>query len=365
MKPYFRVLHSLACGSALASSLAQCGPYKYHPLWPDTLGSAHVILGECTGATSVLWDNGDTSPATSGLTVGPHTVTFLDGTTPIATNDFTIEQQVWDFTLSAMGEGPTLSVIITAEVDRCAPQIFNGLDCHPIPAQTVLRLLQDGIAVDSLTPVDCIYTLYSFSGLPFGHTYGCAVATSGACPSYGEGPVATAYDCSGFSMDIETQDDQGGGTGTVIVTELIPGPPGPFTPPPPIAGHFVLVDAGMNMIGDPQPDTPAEWNGLAAGNYTVFFINDTLCSPVMQALVIASSTGILAQVGTSSALWPVPVSNMLHWSGSGPCRIQVLDPLGRMVLRAQGIDQVDVSSLVAGSYLLKLDSDPPRPFMKR
>lgn len=360
-----RLFHVLAGVSAVAAGMAQCGPYKYHPLWPDTLGSAHVDIGECTNATSVLWDNGDTNPSTYDLPAGPHMVTFFEGTTPVDSNAFTIEQQYWEFSSTAMGNGSTLTMQFSTEVDRCEAQIFNGLDCHPLPAQTVLRLLQDGIPIDSTAPWDCLLATHSFQGLPFGHTYWCDVVSTGACPSYGQGPPTTAYDCSGFSMDIQTQDDQGDGTGSIVVTELIPAAPGPFTPPSPVTGHYMVFDENMNPIGDMQTGTPAEWGALVAGSYTVYFISDTLCSPVMMTVVIDNTSGIAAGSAVSPVLWPIPATNTLHWSGNKPSRIQVLDAVGRTVLSARGIDRIDVSLLAPGSYWLRLDDDPPWSFIKR
>lgn len=359
-----RSLNSLCCIIAFGTCVAQCGPFRYHPLWPSTLGAANIHLDECTDATGVLWDNGATTVDVDSLSVGPHTVTFFNGADPIQTIPFTIEQQYWDLHQSVHTMTGAIEVSIAAAIDRCTPQIFDGLVCPPDPAQTVVRLLQDGIVIDSLTPVDCIYTTHFWPGLPFGHTYSTEVLSTGNCITHGQGPVVTAYDCSGVAIDPQAAYEQTSGTGSITVAGIDPGPPGPFSPPSPIAGTFMLVDADMNVIGD-AAGSSAEWSGLALGSYTVIFANENLCSPVVANVVLDVSSGIGYHTIAPRALWPVPVSNTLHWSGSGTHRIMILDMVGRAVLRSSGSDHIDVASLAPGNYLLQLDSDPPRRFLKR
>lgn len=366
MTPLRSTLLVLNLGLAFGTAAAQCGVYRYHPLWPDTSGTASVLLTDCSGATGVLWDNGDTTEYTYSLTVGPHSVTLFDGTTPIETMDFIMEQQVWALNQHVGISGGAVEVAIYAEVDHCTPLIFDNVDCEPDPEQTIVRLIQDGIVIDTLTPVDCIGTGFHWYGLPFGHTYGTALQAMGPCQSDSEGPIVTAYDCSELSMELQVQQDGGGGTGSIAVTGLVPGPPGPFVPTWPITGSFVLFDQDMNVVsGGPQNGSTAEWSGLVPGTYQVMFYADSLCSPVSMNVVMDTSTGISGPSQVAQVLWPIPVTNSLHWRSGKLCHVRVLDAVGRTILRTQGIDQLDVSSLSAGTYLLRLDDGPPRSFVKR
>lgn len=344
---------------------AQCGPYKHHPVWPQTLGYAYLNPGECGPADQVLWDNGATTWTASNLAVGAHTVVLFSGLTPIDTLAFWIEQQQWELNQQVYSSAGQVEVSIWAEVDRCTPQLFDGLACPVDPAQTVAYLLQDGVAIDSLTPVDCIATVHWWSGLPFGHTYATRVEDHGPCGSQGEGPVVVAYNCSGMTMDLQVQDDQGGGTGSIGVLGMIPDPLDLWSPPGPITGTFYLFDANMDPIAPPQQGADALWSGLAAGDFTVWFTCDSLCSPVEVPVTVGLSVGIApSALRPTTTLWPLPVSHTLYWSGGVRQRIAVYDALGRIIAKAQASDRFDVGALPAGSYLLRLDEEAPLPFVK-
>jgi hypothetical protein len=92
------------------------------------------------------------------------------------------------------------------------------------------------------------------------------------------------------------------------------------------------------------------WNGggIDAGQFT-------LC---MEADL---STGLAEASTTSTQLWPVPTTGILHVETSAVVRrVEVLDLTGRVVLHFglndQGMHTLDVGSLVAGTYLLR-DAD--------
>ncbi|MBL8009029.1 MAG: T9SS type A sorting domain-containing protein [Flavobacteriales bacterium] len=359
-----RPLFSGALLALTTAAMAQCGPYRHHPVWPSTLGFASVNLVDC-GATGALWDNGDTTEVADSLTVGAHSVTLFNGLVPLQTIPFNIEQQVWALNQQVSPMLGALAVSMWAEIDRCTPQIFDGLACPVDPAQTVAYLLQDGIAIDSLTPVDCILTQHQWTGLPFGHTYALQVIDHGPCGSTGQSSPVTAYDCSGLSLSVITQEDDGSGSGVVEVLGIDPGPFNPMAPPQPITGDWLLLDTNMAPIGVPQTGATALWSGLTVGTYTVLFVCTDLCSPVEQTALVDLSTNV-PDTTTQQApnLWPVPVNVTLHWSGGLRRQVQVLDALGRVVLRVRGVDQLDASTLPPGSYLLRFDNEAPVRFVK-
>lgn len=74
------------------------------------------------------------------------------------------------------------------------------------------------------------------------------------------------------------------------------------------------------------------------------------------------STFVAEEEAARTDVWPVPAADAVHveWNGTGAVRCTVLDATGRAVLHEQaarvegGSLRVDLSELVAGAYVLRL-----------
>lgn len=346
---------------------AQCGPYVHHPIWPATEGYAYVNLNECGAQyTGQLWDNGATTELANGLSVGPHTVVLYVGNTPVETLQFEVEQLAWDLGQQVYTMAGALTVSGWAELPYCGTQIFNNHACPLDPDQTVLYLLQDGIAVDSLSPVACPVFLYEWTNLAFGSTYQVMLQEQGACGAFALGQLMNTYNCEGAVLDLVAEAGAGMDQGSITVAGVVPDPQALTPPPTPLTGTFSLYAMPeYEQIGDIQSGSDAFWADLAWGDYLVFFGADSLCAPVQVELTIDATTGLGAS-STSSAptLWPVPVRNVLYWNAKAPSTVQVTDLQGRCVLHSRYTTQLDVSTLVPGSYLLHFADGTRRAFVK-
>ncbi len=349
--------------------LAQCGPYKHHPLWPDTLGRAYVNDTECLPFTDLAWSNGSITWQANDLPPGPHYLVFYQGPAVLDTVHFEIEQLHWNLNHSVLPSPMGLEVSVWAEVPYCGTQIFNHIACPPDPTQTTLYLLQNGVAIDSISPVNCTAFTHWWWDMPFGFTYQTMVVDDGPCGSIGFGQLVATYDCTNTSFDMVVEDASGGANGSITVFGLVPDPSSPMPPPLPLTGTFSLYAMpDFDPVGDPFQGTDAFWDGLPAGEYIVVFGPDVLCNPVEQTVVVDQSTALPPmQGGTAEAplLWPVPAQDELRWSGTPRAQVRVTDLLGRELLWTRNADRIDVSSLAHGSYLLYLDDARPQVFLKQ
>ncbi len=348
----------LLIGALPMIAQAQCGPYMHHPVWPDTLGYAYVNLVECSGnVTSCEWDNGSTDALTY-LGPGGHSVTFFDGLTPLNTLTFQIDQVPWQ--LYTFVYGPQQGVIVenTPSLQYCPSQIFNNLSCPPVPDSTVLYLLQDGIIIDSITPIDCYGGNYSWNGLPFGHVYQTYLLDHSHCGSYMYSSSTQSYTSDGAEMMITVQDAVGGTNGSILVQEVVPGPLSLMPPPSPIVGSLSLLEwPSMNLLYNEPSVTTVEWDGLTPGQYLLVFAPDSICAALDTVLTVGNSTGISdALSGTEERLfiWPQPADVTLYWSAKSAARFRVYDAQGRMVRTGPDHGVLDMSDLPSGPYHLEV-----------
>lgn len=337
------------------ATMAQCGPYKHHPVWPDTVGFAYVNLNECGSTiTSCLWDNGSTDWQTD-LGIGTHTITLFSGTTPVETDTFQIVQNHWNLHQQAFATFMGVEIDISGGVEPYgASQIFNNPACMPVADSTVVHLLQDGIAIDSLTPVSADLVFHMWTGLPYGHTYQTQVVDHSQCGSYGYEPVVTAYSSGTVEMMIDTQDAQGGNGGSITVNGLTVDPLATLPPPTPFTGTFSLFEYPDHIpIGTDQVGTSAIWEGLPAGQYDVHFMPDSLCNGSDTVVTIELITGIEEDRAIPLRVWPQPATDLLHWSSTGSGTVNVHDVQGRLVLEGPDNGQLDISAIPAGLYQLQ------------
>lgn len=354
-----RSITAAFCIFSLANAaMAQCGPYKHHPLWPDTVGYANVHLDEC-GATSCLWDNGSTNPLTN-LGVGSHWVILYNGATS-DTLQFTIDQEVWDFQSAWLPTAMGLEIDIWAVITpHMAPQIFDNPKCRPDGDSTIIYLLQDGLQWDSITPIDTYAgEVHMWMGLPYGHTYQLELIDNSNCGSYALGQLVTAYSSGEAEFQINTEDACGGIGGSIGVNEVVPDPLSPFPPPTPFTGTFTLLDwpDPSGQVASPMQGTSAYWDNLPPGQYLVHFAPDSICNHSETVITIGTCTGITedrAVLGAPLLAWPQPVHDVLHWKASDTGVVHVYDAHGRLVLSIPDRGRLDVSAMPEGLYHLQV-----------
>lgn len=233
----------------------------------------------------------------------------------------------------------------------------------------MVYLLQDGVAIDSITPVSCASTINIWMNLPTGYAYQLYLQDHSACGSFAYGMVVQTYSCAGATMEVTLEAATvGSDDGVIAIAEVVPDPLSPLPPPLPLTGTFTLYALpDMEMIGDQQTGTGAQWEQLPAGEYSVLFFADVICDPVMQEVIVDSSVGMgsAARGADAVSIWPVPVEHVLRWSGPQPARVWVTDLQGRLVLEAGRTSHLDVSALANGTYQLHLDEAPPKRFIKQ
>lgn len=363
-------LHLLIPSLAIAAHAgAQCGPYVAHPLWPDQVGSALFNIGECgPPLVTVVWDNGATGPYVNGLSVGPHWAQLYDGATLWQTVNFEVQQLEWDLNPYIGLFNGSVSASIWAEVPYCGTSIFNSVHCPPVADSTVVRLLQDGIAIDSITPVSCTATAQVWENLPTGHIYQLQLVDNSHCGTTVYSDAVIAYDCADALVQLEVSPaDQGQANGSITVASVMPAPTSSLPPPMPLLGTFVLyAEPGMVQVGDPQFGGSALWEQLPAGDYELSFIADVLCDCVQLFLTVDQSVG-LSDAGAEGALrlWPVPAVDALHLSRPSRGPVRITDAQGRVVLESGPTASIDVSALAPGAYLLQAGDAAPLRFIKR
>ena len=353
-----KTIVAIVCTLFLASAVvAQCGPYKHHPLWPDTVGYASVHLNEC-GATSCLWDNGSTDTQTD-LGVGPHWVVLFNGNTP-DTLYFQIEQDLWVF------DGQPFGIFIGVELSMWAhivpygvSQIFNNPACRPDPDSTTIYLLQDGIAMDSIHPVNnSVGEQRIWQQLPYGHTYQLQLIDNSSCASSTTGILYTAYTLGEGQFTTISQDAIGGANGSIQVLGVTPDPNSQLPPPVPLTGSFSLyLLPDYTPAGDPQTGTGALWENLPEGEYNVHFAPDSLCSHADTVITIFGATGIYGIVPDRSTplhVWPQPAQNELQWTTTDQGALQVHDSRGSLLLSGKNTGHLDISDLPSGIYNLQI-----------
>ena len=347
---------------------AQCGPYKFHPLWPETVGWAYLNEFECGPADNVIWDNGATTWQVNGLAPGLHWVDQYLGGQYLSTDTFEIEQLYWDLQQIVLVAFPGVEVDVYASVPYCGTSIFNHPTCSPPADSVVIFLLQDGVLIDSITPVDCTYTFDFWGGLPTGHTYQCVLEDRSNCASSGEAPVTTVHTCDSMAFITNVIAASGGlSNGSIDVLGMLPDTLSDLPLPPPFTGTFTLLALpNYDLIGTVTGST-ASWTGLPAGDYLIGFMPDSLCSAPSTVVTIGNSTGMVALSGADPLfvpLWPNPTVDQLHWNGTTSLSARVLDVNGREVLQASGKSPLDVSRLPAGVYLLDLGHARRGVFLK-
>lgn len=348
---------SLALGAISFGANAQCGPYKWHAVWPSEMGRASVNLGECgSGITSCEWDNGSTDN-TVDLPVGSHSVTLYQGTTPINVYPFEIEQVAWE--LTPLVYGPQMGVVVETyvQLEYCPELIFDNLACRPVTDSTSLYLLQDGIAIDSISPIDCFGGNFSWDQLPFGHVYQTYLLDRSQCGSYMYTGETQTYTSDGAEMIITTQPASSGDNGGILVSEVVPDPGSLMPPPTPFTGSFTLFTSDMEWVADAPSGTSAEWTGLAPGDYFIIFFPDSLCAPLDASVTVDNATS-LADPGKADRFAPRPQPAVadLYWSALPAARFSVRDAQGRILLQGQDRGQLDVSALPSGLYFLVVDA---------
>lgn len=340
----------LICGS---NSQAQCGPYKYHPLLPDTVGYAYVNLTEC-GGDNVVWDTGATT-TTAELGVGSHTVSIYNGVTLVNTLTFDIIQEYWHFAVNIYPVIDQVQISGEVNVPSSLPQIFTHVDCDlSDDALNVLRIIQDGnTVVDSITPFSSYAGLLLPHYYPFGYTYSvqisspCGVAQSEEFIAYAD------------SLTLETSSIAPTGglfNGSISVLNVLNDPNSILPYPGQPTGTLSLRDFNGIPIGDPIEQTSSgTWNDLPAGQYMIIFTPELLCQ---SAIVMVDLSGPMeideATDKESLVLSPVPATNYLGWNMKGSYQVSIIDAQGRRTDHGTVANGIDIFDLANGIYTLEL-----------
>jgi hypothetical protein len=341
---------------------SQCGPYKGHPIFPDSLGTAFINLEECGDYTSRLWDDGSTGYLAEDLSVGNHSVILFQGAVPMDTIYFEIQQLQWQTFLTVT----PISSDSWTELDYCGTSIFNFHKCTPDPDSTVIYLLQNGVAIDSVPQISCPIEILFWPGVPMGYSYQTYIEDHGTCGSYAYSPLISTFSLAGANMVIQTNSSTNGSNGSIEVLEVVPDPGSSLpAPPSPITGTFTLWSMpDYTPIADQQAGTTALWNSLAPGNYMITFNADSLSDQVTAAVTIDMNTGIEEGMGAGLVIWPIPVNDLLHWNVPSSGGFRILDIQGHVVLEGPNGRNADVSGLASGSYSLHLSEGRVGRFVK-
>ncbi|MCB0793761.1 MAG: hypothetical protein KDB88_03410 [Flavobacteriales bacterium] len=340
--------------SVIRISLAQCGPYKFHPLWPDTLGWAYLLSTDCD-SDSAVWDNGSIGYGAFDLEPGSHYVIQYDGGTLLDTTFFELEQLHWNLEQLTFAIFSGLELDHYASIPYCGTSIFNYPTCTPPADSVVLFLMQDGIPIDSITPLDCMFNLEVWMGLPYGHIYQCIVEDRSQCGSTGQTPLVTAYACNGMSFVLEiTNATSGQADGSVAVLEMMSDTVLPLALPPPFTGTFSLHSLpNYDLIGSMQGSS-AVWTGLAPGDYLVQFTPDSLCFVPEQQVAVGTSTSLFDPSSASKEglrTWTDRQGDLLFWN-ENVHEVRIMDINGRLLRSWNGPPPMDVSDLAPNLYIL-------------
>jgi hypothetical protein len=75
--------------------------------------------------------------------------------------------------------------------------------------------------------------------------------------------------------------------------------------------------------------------------------------------------GIVEQGDNGLMLWPNPASQTVHIEGITAAEVQVYNALGQLVKTVQGTNEVDLSGLVEGVYLLRITDAEKKVYTNR
>ncbi len=115
-------------------------------------------------------------------------------------------------------------------------------------------------------------------------------------------------------------------------------------------------DDGATWITDTAPATFAyPQGGELTPDHHAFLISDGVVYKRGSPLAL----GIADAAASTWTLAPNPATDVVRISGpwNGPLRVELIDPLGRTVLRTTTLGTLDLSTLPAGSYLLRIGTE--------
>lgn len=104
------------------------------------------------------------------------------------------------------------------------------------------------------------------------------------------------------------------------------------------------------------------WNNLCPGNYTVVIQDGGCCGNLICSVLLTSGTTAVKDflVETDIKICPNPVSNFLHFNSEQyfeiETQIEIVNYLGKPVLKTDFRNEIDVSSLPDGVYTLLINS---------
>ena len=338
--------------------LSQCNVIRHHPLYPDTLGMAYVNTCDVDG---LLWDDGSTDGSVT-LSVGPHWLVRMNDGVVIDTVHFDILQLNWGLGQNVYTLGGLVAVSVIADVPFCGNQIYDWPTCMPDPSTTTIRLLQDGIPIDSIAQVSCLYTFEEWLLLPFGHTYQTQLIDVG-CASSVNGDVIQTFMIGEPELELEIT--EGTGSNSIEVLQVLPSSYSPEPVDSLLSGSFALFqhpDGHPN--GEPQNGMNAIWTNVASGEYTILFTPDLVAPPIGVQVSIGGATSMLEEIDQEELfIWPNPAEDFVDLSRVCE-KIHVMDPLGRILITANNTSRIETRNLAGGHYIIMIGDGRRMSFIK-
>ncbi len=337
----------------------------YHP-FGDCSGYIGVL---CPLATdSVVWSDGRVG---SNLSFAPGMygyVAYGNGTVVDARDSIMVEQLTWEINAapSWTGTGPTIQG--DASVRYCTTSMWNFPCCIPVPAQTFVRLVQDGTteitteACINCMDMVCFGTSFVFHQVPTGHAYNVRLYDLACGNVVTDTTTIIVNACDHLELSVSASGTpEGSMEGSVHLDEVIPDPTEPYPLVAPVIGTATLYRGleGFDEVGVHFNVSSASWNGLDTGYYRVQFIPVSGCNQVTYPIHV----GISSHTGMDGAplapalqvRWTEDARRItLHTTGGILDQVQWTDLLGRPVpVRGGPGGTYDLVALAPGLYVVR------------
>jgi PKD repeat protein len=279
-------------------------------------GTATVIASGGTGSYTYHWNNNATTGTASNLMAGTYTVTVYDVNQCSVTSNGSLGNIAGPSSIITPVNGTCSSAphISTTTVGGTSPYTYNW--SNGSVAQNIQNLSAGAYSVTITDANGCTNTLST-----------------------------TVTEFSGISVTYTTQNPTPGNSDGSVTT-TVSGGTTPYT--------YNWSNGG----------TTATISGLAAGTYTVTITDNSGCVKVSS--VTLGNGNAVAQITdiVSIKVFPNPAANVcqvqIELNKAQPLEMQLFNTIGQEVwgkhlaMFTQGLENIDVSSLSAGVYLLKI-----------
>lgn len=339
----------------------------------------HAFTNVCQGymyydepVDSIVWSTGAMGTELFNVPPGTYGFTAYVNGQVVNQGNPVVEEVGWNFFLTTDPYLYPGSAFMTAnlEIPHCASQIFSGVCCHPEPGVTDIIVYQDGVVypttevpVQLLSDGDCIgcenvncdYWPVRFLAPP-GHIYTIGVNDPTCAGLVMADTSVVAPSCANLQLLTEVVDaSPGQADGVVTLMEAIPDLTEPQPIEAPVAGTAQLIKLPEGIaMGMFTNATTAQWTGLTAGEYTLYFRPDQPCQAHTIPVLVGTATG-LGDVEPASALRLFPnvadQAIQLSSTASGPIHLRITDMRGREVVNTRlPAGPFPIDALAPGMY---------------